>query len=426
MNYQKEVKEVLSELQSSVTGLTSAQGNERLNRDGQNSLKGKKKISTWKLFLETFMDPLVIILVLAALIQIVVGEVVESIIIVLVVCLNAILSVTQTKKAEGSLESLKKLSTPHAKVIRENKKLSITSADLVVGDIVLLEAGDYVPADARVMESQSLKVVEGMLTGESEPVLKHADPIIDEVVLGDRKNMVFSGSMVVYGRASVVVTETGMNSQIGKVAELLEDAEQKQTPLQLKLEDFSKKLGVIILILASVIFILQVTRGYFTQPGHIQQIIIDSFMFSVAIAVAAIPEALSSIVTIVLAVGTNTLAKKQAIVRKLPAVETLGSTSIICTDKTGTLTQNKMTVVDVFMLGTDPQELDFERINFSYHAKTLSMVSTLCNDSLINDEGVEIGDPTEVALINYSSKNQVSYANIRERYNRIGEIPFDS
>ncbi|MGL4372362.1 MAG: cation-translocating P-type ATPase, partial [Turicibacter sp.] len=397
MKYLKSVQTVLSELETNEFGLTQTEVQARLKASGYNELKAKKQVPIWKLILETLIDPLVIILLIAALVQMFLGETVESVIILLVIVLNSILSVTQMKKAEGSLESLKKLSTPIAKVIRDGKQFSITSNELVCGDIVLLEAGDYVPADGRIIESQSLKVVEGMLTGESEPVLKHHDVIAQEVGIGDQKNMVFSGSMVVYGRASVVICATGMATELGKVADLLQDAGEKQTPLQRKLEDFSKKLGIGIVILAIVIFTLQVIRGYGSGSANMEVIILDSFMFAIAIAVAAIPEALSSIVTIVLAVGTNNLAKKQAIVRKLPAVETLGSTSVICTDKTGTLTQNKMTVVDVFMQGTHNEELDFERINFSYHAKTLTLVSTLCNDSLINEEGNEVGDPTEVA-----------------------------
>lgn len=254
---------------------------------------------------------------------------------------------TQTRKAESSLDSLKKLSSPNSKVLRDGKKKTIPVREIVVGDIVFLEAGDYIPADGRLIEAQSLKVVEGMLTGEAEAVLKHSDKIEEEVGIGDQRNMVFSGATVVYGRGTLVVTETGMNTEVGKVATLLESAGNKQTPLQEKLDDFGKKLGIIIMILAAAIFIIQVIRGYI-DGENMKNLIFNSFMFAIAVAVAAIPEALSSIVTIVLAVGTKDMAKKQAIIRKLPAVETLGSTSVICTDKTGTLTQNKMTVVDFF------------------------------------------------------------------------------
>lgn len=424
MYYKKSTQEVIKCLNSSLNGLSKKEAQERLKKYGHNELKEKEKSSIIKLFLETFKDPLVIILLIAALVQIFLGEVIESSIILLVVTLNSILSVVQSKKAEGSLDSLKKLSIPYTKVIRDNEKITISSRELVVGDIVLLEAGDYVPADGRIIESQSLKVVEGMITGESEPILKAEEEIPLDSALGDQKNMVFSGSMVVYGRGIFVVTNTGMNTEVGKIADLLDNAESKQTPLQQKLDEFSKKLGIGICILSIMIFAVQVLRG---------ADLASSFMFAIAIAVAAIPEALSSIVTIVLAVGTNTMAKKQAIVRKLPAVETLGSTSIICTDKTGTLTQNKMTVVDVYtyenkniILADNVDGHEAAITNNSIQDRYLNLAAILCNDSDINNEGIEIGDPTEVALINHAISNNIDYKALREKYTRIGEIPFDS
>ena len=441
MFYQKDSVQVLNDLDSNLTGLTQEEVTSRLKNYGRNVLKEKPKTPTWKLFLESFKDPLVIILLVAAMTQVFLGDTVESLIIFAVLGINAVLGVVQTKKADSSLDSLKKLSVPEAKVIRNNEKLTISSQELVPGDIVLLEAGDYVPADGRIIESQTLKVIEGMLTGESEPVLKNADTINEESSLGDQKNMVFSGSMVVYGRATYVVTSCGMNTQVGKIANLLETAENKQTPLQQKLDDFGKKLGVAIVILATLIFALEVFRG-----GDLM----NSFMFAIAIAVAAIPEALTSIVTIVLASGTNTMAKKQSIIRKLPAVETLGSTSVICTDKTGTLTQNKMTVVETYLYGPDSDKFngfdyikDYTNTNSNNSENTsdgteiavcacaiqeryLSLSSILCNDSDVNEEGIEIGDPTEVALINYAEKYDVDYKSIRENYTRISEIPFDS
>ena len=441
MFYQKDSVQVLNDLDSNLTGLTQEEVTSRLKNYGRNVLKEKPKTPTWKLFLESFKDPLVIILLVAAMTQVFLGDTVESLIIFAVLGINAVLGVVQTKKADSSLDSLKKLSVPEAKVIRNNEKLTISSQELVPGDIVLLEAGDYVPADGRIIESQTLKVIEGMLTGESEPVLKNADTINEESSLGDQKNMVFSGSMVVYGRATYVVTSCGMNTQVGKIANLLETAENKQTPLQQKLDDFGKKLGVAIVILAALIFALEVFRG-----GDLM----NSFMFAIAIAVAAIPEALTSIVTIVLASGTNTMAKRQSIIRKLPAVETLGSTSVICTDKTGTLTQNKMTVVETYLYGPDSDKFngfdyikDYTNTNSNNSENTsdgteiavcacaiqeryLSLSSILCNDSDVNEEGIEIGDPTEVALINYSEKYDVDYKSIRENYTRISEIPFDS
>ena len=441
MFYQKDSVQVLNDLDSNLTGLTQEEVTSRLKNYGRNVLKEKPKTPTWKLFLESFKDPLVIILLVAAMTQVFLGDTVESLIIFAVLGINAVLGVVQTKKADSSLDSLKKLSVPEAKVIRNNEKLTISSQELVPGDIVLLETGDYVPADGRIIESQTLKVIEGMLTGESEPVLKNADTINEESSLGDQKNMVFSGSMVVYGRATYVVTSCGMNTQVGKIANLLETAENKQTPLQQKLDDFGKKLGVAIVILAALIFALEVFRG-----GDLM----NSFMFAIAIAVAAIPEALTSIVTIVLASGTNTMAKRQSIIRKLPAVETLGSTSVICTDKTGTLTQNKMTVVETYLYGPDSDKFngfdyikDYTNTNSNNSENTsdgteiavcacaiqeryLSLSSILCNDSDVNEEGIEIGDPTEVALINYAEKYDVDYKSIRENYTRISEIPFDS
>ena len=440
MFYQKNSVEVLNDLDSNLTGLTQEESKLRLEKYGCNALQEKSKTPTWRLFLENFKDPLVIILLIAAMTQVFLGDTVESIIIFTVLVINAVLGVVQTKKAESSLDSLKKLSVPEAKVIRNNQKLTISSQELVPGDIVILEAGDYVPADGRIIESQTLKVIEGMLTGESEPVLKNTDAINEECALGDQKNMVFSGSMVVYGRATFVVTSTGMNTEVGKIADLLETAGNKQTPLQEKLDDFGKKLGIAIVFLAGFIFALEVFRG-----GNLM----NSFMFAIAIAVAAIPEALTSIVTIVLASGTNIMAKKQSIIRKLPAVETLGSSSVICTDKTGTLTQNKMTVVETYLYGPDSDKFNGFEYNKNYdflnvedtisshsneiavagcmlQERYLNLSSILCNDSDVNEEGIEIGDPTEVALINYAQKYDLDYKSIREECLRIAEIPFDS
>lgn len=423
MFYKESVDETLRQLNSSLNGLSSSEVEELLKKHGSNELKEKSKTSVCKLFLETFKDPLVIILLIAALVQIFLGEGTDSLIIFAVLILNSILSVVQTKKAESSLQSLKKLSVLNAKVIRNSKKITVNSKYLVPGDIVLLEAGDYVPADGRIIESQTLKVIEGVLTGEAEPVLKNNKKIDKDVSLGDQKNMVFSGSMVVYGRAMYVVTQTAMDTEMGKIADLLENAENKQTPLQTKLDEFSKKLGVGIVILAAFIFLIDVLRG---------ANLIDSFMFAVAIAVAAIPEALSSIVTIVLAVGTNFMAKRQAIVRKLPAVETLGSTSVICTDKTGTLTQNKMTVVEIYMYCLEKAlacsgetEVAISK-DISKQEKSIILCSSLCNDADITTDGTEIGDPTEIALINYANKNGFDYKQIRKSNVRLSELPFDS
>ena len=424
MHYKKESSDVLNEVGSNINGISDQEAKIKIKKNGFNELKEGNKVPIWKMFLENFKDPLVIILLIAAIVQIFLGEFVESLIIFVVVILNALLGVTQTRKAESSLDSLKKLSSPNAKVLRDGKKKTIPVREIVVGDIVFLEAGDYIPADGRLIEAQSLKVVEGMLTGEAEAVLKHSDKIEEEVGIGDQRNMVFSGATVVYGRGTLVVTETGMNTEVGKVATLLESAGNKQTPLQEKLDDFGKKLGIIIMILAAAIFIIQVIRGYI-DGENMKNLIFNSFMFAIAVAVAAIPEALSSIVTIVLAVGTKDMAKKQAIIRKLPAVETLGSTSVICTDKTGTLTQNKMTVVDFFMYGVNKAKVE-EKNNNSSQVEAMDLSSTLCNDSEVTETGKEIGDPTEIALLRFAEKRGIDYKELREKYDRLSEIPFDS
>ena len=427
MIYKKEYKDVISEFKSEKTGLSNAEAKKRLEQNGFNELKGKEGESTLKLILNQFKDPLVIILIIAAIVQMFLKEAVEAIIIIAVVILNAILGVTQTKKAEGSLNSLKKLSSPSAKVLRGGEKIVIPAREIVNGDIVCLESGDYVPADGRVIESQSLKSVEGMLTGESEPVLKVTDVIHEESSLGDQKNMVFSGSTIVYGRGMFIVTATGMNTEVGQIANLLEKAESKETPLQKKLDQFSKRLGIIIMILAIIIFGLEVGRAvFFDRVGFTGELIVNAFMFSISVAVAAIPEVLSSIVTIVLASGTNTMAKRKAIIRKLPAVETLGATSIICTDKTGTLTQNKMTVVDNYISKDGEYSFEINIEKAPKNEKYFLLASILCNDSDINEEGKETGDPTEVGLINFAKNNSIDFKKIRDEYRRKGEIPFDS
>lgn len=425
--YRQEADQVLQDVDSSTQGLSGQEAEKRIEAEGYNELKGKKKTPTWKLFLENFKDPMVIVLLVAVTVQLVLGQWVESIIIFFVLILNAIISVVQTRKAESSIDALRQMSAPEAKVIRDGKKQSVAARELVRGDIVLLEAGDYVPADGRLLESGSLKVDEGMLTGESEAVDKHIDVIGADAPIGDRRNMVFSGSLVVYGRGTVVITGTALNTEIGKIAGLIESAEAKQTPLQRKLESFSKKLGIFILLLCIVIFGVEAGRIWFAnEVVDMTAAILNALMFAVAVAVAAIPEALSSIVTIVLSVGTNKMAKQHAIIRKLPAVESLGSTSVICTDKTGTLTQNKMTVVDYFLPDGSTDDFPDDPEQWSEGERRLLHIAVLCNDSNINDEGKELGDPTEVALIAFSNKKNKNYNEIREQFPREGEIPFDS
>ncbi|WP_339172289.1 cation-translocating P-type ATPase [Paenibacillus sp. FSL H7-0943] len=425
--YRNNVADSLQDVQSSANGLTSAEVDKRLKDYGFNELKGKKKDPVWKLFLENFKDPMVVVLLIAAIVQIVMGQVMESLIIFLVLILNAVISVIQTRKAESSLDALQQMSAPEAKVLRDGELKTVPARELVRGDIVWLEAGDFVPADGRIIESESLKINEGMLTGESEAVEKHTNIIAKESPLGDRRNMAFSGSLVVYGRGTLVVTGTALITEIGKIAELIESAEAKQTPLQRKLETFSKQLGVAIILLSIVIFAIQAGRVWLSNDTvDTTEAILNALMFAVAVAVAAIPEALSSIVTIVLSVGTNKMAKQHAIIRKLPAVEALGSTSVICTDKTGTLTQNKMTVVDYFLPEGDRDQFNQAPEEWSEEARRLLHIAVLCNDSNINEDGKELGDPTEVALIAFSNSKNKDYKEIRDNFPREAELPFDS
>ncbi|MCT0017405.1 calcium-translocating P-type ATPase, PMCA-type [Lactococcus lactis subsp. lactis] len=422
--YNQSVNEVLEETKSQFEGLSPKEVENRQAKDGFNELKEKKKTSTWELFIDTLKDPMVIILLLVAFVQLFLGEFVESLVIFIVLMINSVVAVVQTKRAESSLDALRQMSAPSAKVLRNGEKASIPARELVVGDIVSLEAGDFIPADGRLIDVQNLRVEEGMLTGESEPVEKFSDVIEGEVALGDRKNMVFSSSLVVYGRADFIVTAIAEQTEIGKIAQMLETAEAKQTPLQQKLEKFGKQLGWAILALCALIFAVQILRLFTTnQTADMQKAVLDSFMFAVAVAVAAIPEALSSVVTIVLSVGTNKMAKQHAIMRNLPAVETLGSTSVICTDKTGTLTQNKMTVVDSFLPTQGSKELtDLTQAD----QKLLLNAMVLCNDSSFSQEGQALGDPTEVALIAYSDKIGYPYQDLREKSPRLAEFPFDS
>ena len=408
-------EDTLKEFNVSKTGFTDKQVKDNIEKFGLNQLTEKKKDTVLQVFLSQFKDLLVLILIVAAIISAITGNLESTLVIFAVIILNALLGTFQHFKAEQSLESLKALSAPSAKVYRNGKKVEIPSKEIVPGDILILEAGDMVSADGRIIENFSLQVNESSLTGESESVNKFVETIDqEEIALGDQKNMVFSGSLVTYGRALVVVTGTGMNTEIGKIANLMEETQEKQTPLQVSLDDFSKKLAIGILIVCLIVFGISLYRG---TP------LLDSLMFAVALAVAAIPEALSSIVTIVLALGTQKMAKENAIVKKLRAVEGLGSVSVICSDKTGTLTQNKMTVKKVFF---DNKLIDGEALDLKDElANYLINSSVLCNDSTSKD-GVEIGDPTEIALVNLAHKLSLDELEIRNSYKRLQEIPFDS
>ncbi|WP_037372943.1 calcium-translocating P-type ATPase, PMCA-type [Anaerovorax odorimutans] len=404
MYYNKSETEILNELKSNKDGLTKGQVIEHREKYGENQLEETKKKSFLQVFFGQFRDLLVIILIIAAIISMLTGNVESTLVIFFVIILNAILGTIQHFKAEKSLQSLKDLSSPKAKVIRDGKREVIDSKDIVVGDIVVLEAGDLVPADGRIIENYSLQVNESALTGESEGVTKTEEIIESEdVALGDQKNMVFSSSLVTYGRASIVITSTGMNTELGKIATMMNLTAERKTPLQVSLDNFSKKLSIIILIICALILGLSIYRG---------MEIIDSLMFAVALAVAAIPEALSSIVTISLAIGTSKMAKENAIIKNLRAVEGLGCVSIICSDKTGTLTQNKMTVKNKFTFSENETE-------------KLLLASVLCNDSCLI-EGKPTGDPTETALIDYYLNNNKNYEEILRLYSRLAEIPFDS
>jgi Ca2+-transporting ATPase len=413
--FRKTVQETMNLLGADKTGLESEGIGKRREKYGYNELEEVARKTALQIFFEQFKDFLVLILLGAAVISAFLGKLESTLVILVVVIINAILGTVQHLKAEQSLKSLKALSSPTAKVLRNGQKVEIPSRELLPGDILYLDAGDYVSADGRIIETFSLQVNESSLTGESESVLKLTD-VIDEdnVAIGDRKNMVFSGSFVTYGRAVVLVTTIGMNTEIGKIANLLESAKEKKTPLQVSLDSFGKKLAVVILIIATFVFALDIFRS---RP------IIDSFMFAVSLAVAAIPEALSSIVTIVLALGTQKLARENAIVRKLHAVESLGSISVICSDKTGTLTQNKMTVQKVFL---DDRVIEHDNLDHGKELeKKLVLMALLCNDA-VTAENKEIGDPTEVALVNLGEIYDLDELDVRRDYPRTQELPFDS
>ncbi len=431
------VKDTAKELSTDIEkGLTDEEVKKRQEEFGKNELKAKKKKSLIQKFLEQFKDFMIIILIIAAIVSGIIGVkegegFTDSIIILVVVIVNAIIGVAQENKAEKSLEALQKLSSHVAKVVRNGNLVVVQSAELVPGDIVVLDTGDFIPADLRIIEAVNLKSQESALTGESVAVEKMSDPIEEkEIGIGDRTNQLFSSSLITYGRGKGIVVETGMNTEVGKIATMINEAEDEETPLQVKLNNLGKTLGIVALVICAIIFVVGTIYG--KEPIHM-------FMTAVSLAVAAIPEGLAAVSTIVLAIGVQRMVKKNAIVKKLPAVETLGSASVICSDKTGTLTQNKMTVKKVFYNG---ELVDLEKIEkINEENKLLIEALMLCNDTKIKEDGTLSGDPTETALIDmadtikYSEKvkeqnivelNEDEEYDVISRYIRVAEVPFDS
>lgn len=424
-HYLHTTDEVFSEVKSSSQGLTSAEAEKRLEKNGKNKLAEAKKVSTFSRFIDQLKDPMIIILLVAAVIS-AATEMIEhggfvtptdAIIILIVVLINAVLGVVQESKAEKAVEALQKMSAATTKTLRDGKIVTVKSEDLVVGDVILLDAGDAIPADCRIFESASMKIEEAALTGESVPVTKIVNALMgkkgdDEVALGDRKNMAYMGSTLVYGRGKAVVVATGMDTEMGKIANAITLAEDGKTPLEIKLEQLSKVLTKLVIGVCAVIFAYNIITQYIIPDVESEffHVALDSFITAIALAVAAIPEGLVAVMTIVLSIGVTNMSKKNAIIRKMTAVETLGCTQIICSDKTGTLTQNVMTVVDHYA----PDE------------KQLATAMALCTNAEVAEDGKSTGEPDEVALINYASSLSLPKAQLTEKYPRIGEVPFDS
>lgn len=419
--YLKMKDDVLAEVKSGQSGLSSAEASTRLAQNGKNKLAEGKKDSLIKRFLSQLADPMIIILIVAAVISAVTATVggegegyADVIIIMVVVIINAVLGVYQESKAEKAIEALQEIAAATSKVIRDGKIVTVKSEDIVVGDIVVLEAGDSVPADCRIIECASMKIEESALTGESVPVTKTAEPIdplgSDDVPLGDRKNMCYMGSSVAYGRSKAVVVATGMDTEMGKIADALTQAKDEETPLQIKLNQLSKILSFIVLGICVFIFAFDIIRALVVGDAVTLSSTLSFFMVAVSLAVAAIPEGLAAVVTIVLSIGVTKMSKRNAVIRKLTAVETLGCTQIICSDKTGTLTQNKMTVVD--HKGTDE--------------KLLATAMALCCDAELQDDGTVKGEPTEAALVAYADKLGLKKNELEASFPRVGEAPFDS
>lgn len=412
--YRKSSDETMEELNTSLNGLLSQEAAKRKERYGANELKEADRPSALQIFIDQFKDLIVIILIVAALISGVTGDLKSTIVIIAVLILNAILGTTQTLNAQKSVDSLKSLSVPKVKVIRDGQKQEIDSTDVTIGDLVVFEAGDMIVADARIVDASSLQVNESALTGESHAVDKTVDPIAGEVVIGDQTNMVFTSSQVTYGNGSAIVTDIGENTEIGKISSLIKGATSRKSPLQRSIDEFSKHLSMGIMIICVIVFGL-----VYWNSGNFM----SAAMFAIALAVAAVPEALASIITIVESLSCQKLAKENAIMKSLNSVETLGSVSVIASDKTGTLTQNKMTVNDIYLNETlvKPDQLDLT----DKAAQFLMNTMVLTNDSFINGDQ-KVGDPTELALIELGRKYGITEQNHREKYPRVAELPFDS
>ena len=430
--YLEETSEVLKQLNTTENGLTSAEAAARLEKNGKNKLKEAEKTPLWKRFIDSISDPMIIMLLVAAAIQAFVnvlemkdgfkiGDFADVIVIMAVVIINTIMSLIQEAKAEDAMDALMQMTASTSKVLRDGEMVVIKSEDIVLGDVIIYEAGDTVPADCRILESHSLKSEEAALTGESVPVNKVVDTLMlqegkDDVTLGDRRNMLYNGSTVVYGRGRAVVVATGMDTEMGKIADALTLAEKELTPLQKKMSELSAFLTKLVLWICVIVFMVGVVETILVSDQKFSlnllgSTVLNTFVAAIALAVAAIPEGLPAVVTIILSIGVSAMAKRQALIRKLTAVETLGCTNIICTDKTGTLTQNKMTVVDTYTV--DKQ--------------LLATAMALCSDAEIKPgENSSVGEPTEAALVNYANSIGLPKYELKEKYERVGEAPFDS